>query len=100
MRIQGKEITNMSQTEKELKIIIIKEGLAQSLIADTYSFSIPILLLFLNAWYWGNTWIIQVFVIILWFIWMISRRNEKIKTFYSKENAIKYLSKETEAQND
>lgn len=90
----------MSQTEKELKIIIIKEGLAQSLIADTYSFSIPILLLFLNAWYWGNTWIIQVFVIILWFIWMISRRNEKIKTFYSKENAIKYLSKETEAQND
>ncbi len=79
--------------KKDIKIYLIKEGLIQSIVADVISFSFPFTMLFLNATYWGNSWIIQIFTCLLFFIFISSKGKEKVKTFYSEKELIEYLQK-------
>lgn len=75
---------------KESKIIILRENLIQSIIADILTFGFIVITFYFNYHFIGNSKIVNVLLLFMFFTFALGK--SKSKTFYKKDEAIKYIN--------
>ena len=75
------------------EIIIYKESLLQSIVADIFTFGVLSGLMFFNHYILEDSKFAGFIFIILWLVFLSSKFNDRKKTFTNKDEAIKYLNK-------
>ena len=73
------------------EIIIYKESLIQSIIADIFSFSILIGSFAINHFYIGSKFLAGI-LLILWLIFIIGKASNRKNTFTNKQKAVDFLN--------
>lgn len=75
---------------QELKVLVINESTARSIITDTYSTVSLMACFFINYYFLGDATLIKIFIIGLFFFWLSSKTNKRIKRMTPGE-ALEYL---------
>lgn len=78
------------------QFIYYRESVIQSVIADTYTFGMFILVLDINFKMLGNNAITTIFVLFWWLIFAIDNARSRKYTFTDKEKLIKFIKEQDE----
>ena len=78
------------ENEKKLKVLIVYENFIQSFLADAATFGFLAITAWINYTFIGNSKFVNVIILIMFMIFIITK--SKTKKFYSKKDAIKYLT--------
>lgn len=84
--------TEIKVDMKPKEILLYREGLIQSIIADTYTFGLIFGGLFLNQYYLGGKTYIGMFFLIIFFIMTVVKASNKKRTFTSKKKLQEYVN--------
>jgi len=74
------------------KIIIYRESLWQSIIADVFSFCILVGSFAINHFFIGSNFLAGI-LLVCWFIFMIAKVGKRKNVFTDKQKAIDYIKK-------
>ena len=77
---------------KDVKVVLVNESNAKSIISDSYTFGMLLLIFWLNYKFLGDSVIIKILISILFVGVVYSRGSKKIKRMNKKE-ALEYLTK-------
>jgi len=75
--------------EKELKIIILRESLIQSVITDAFTFGFLIFTTWFNYAFIGGSQYVYAIILVMFIMFLM--QTSRVKKFYSKKDAIKYI---------
>lgn len=91
----------MSDNKKpEKRLVYVREGALKSILADTFTFGVLILIMFLNFEYWGGHWYLTIFFCWIWLIFIIGRGKARMTEFNSRSELIDTLIKELEEEGE
>lgn len=85
----GEEGETVEKVKTEKEFYYVREGLVESIIADTITFGFVLGGFFLNAFYFGGKWYIYIFFMFMMFV-LISAKS-KAKRFKSIKELQDYL---------
>lgn len=71
-------------------VIFYREGLFQSVIADSYTFGCILASMYCNYKYLGNKVFYHCFFVLLLFLWVITKGN-KSRIFTNKQDLLEYI---------
>lgn len=90
----------MSAKKEQPKIYYVRESALQSIIADTFTFGILILISTLNFVYWGGHWYMGALIVFCWLMFVMGRAKSKIREFTDRSALIDHLIAELEAEGE
>lgn len=80
-----------TQTIKEIEWLYLKEGAIRSILTDLFTFGIIFAGFFLNRYYFGNKWYLDVFFIFCLLVQATSYGSNRRKVFHNKKDLKKYV---------
>ncbi len=86
--------------DNQKRIYYVRESAIQSVISDVVSFGFLILVMTLNALYWGGRWYVTIFLLIMWVMFVAGKANNKLKRFHTRSELVDHLIKELEEEGD
>jgi len=75
--------------KKTIKIILLKESLIESILADIITFGFIVVVFFINYKFINSNNFVDVLLLFMFFVFVTSKG--KAKKFYSNEDAVKYI---------
>lgn len=84
--------------DNQKRIYYVRESAIQSYISDATSFGFLILVMTLNALYWGGHWYVTIFLLIMWVLFIAGKASRKTKQFYTRSELVDHLIKELEEE--
>ena len=76
--------------EEEAKIIVFRESLIQSVLADIFTFGVLVASFAINHYFIGSKFLSAI-ILIVWFIWVLGKGARRKHTFTNKKKAIEFL---------
>jgi hypothetical protein len=73
------------------KIIYFRESLLQSVLADTYSMAVLVLVYWINYHFIGNSHWLSAVLLVLFFIFLVGKGSGKKRVYYDKQKLISDL---------
>lgn len=86
--------------QEEKRLLYVRESALQSIVADTFSFGILILITTLNFKYWGGHLYMGVLIVFLWIVFVAGRAKSKLREFNSRSELVDFLIKELEDEGE